>query len=188
MYYANGDFINNQSIIENFKNFKKNKKNKKKAEKAENKSVSKKRIKFEITYLQIDNPTPITVTEEFWIERVPDSIDMYKYFLHDINKIVKVIISFNINTGINFKSFVVKTNNEAEVTLAYRYYQNGVGYGKTKPINNMDSNVKRFNYFIFIPETTFNIITKCNITIIPNSDSNVIIINDLKTAIEDIIV
>jgi len=39
-----------------------------------------------------------------------------------------------------------------------------------------------------IPRTASNIITKCNITIIPNSDSNVIIINDLKTAIKDILV
>jgi hypothetical protein len=182
MYSANGDFINNQSIIENFKNNKKNKK------KAKNKSVPEKKIKFEITYLQIDNPTPITETKEFSIELVPDSIDMYKYFLYNINKIVKVIISFNINTDFNFRSFVVKTNNEAEVTLGYLYYQNDVGYGKTKPINNIDSNVKRFNYFILIPRTASNIITKCNITIIPNSDSNVIIINDLKTAIKDILV
>jgi len=179
MYSANGDFINNQSIIENFKNNKK---------KAKIKPVPKKKITFEITYLQNDNPTPITETNEFSIEDVPDSIDMYKYFLYNINKIVKVIISFNINNDFNFRSFVVKTNNEAVVTLGYLYYQNDILYGKSKDVNNIDSNVKRFNYFIFIPRTTSNIITKCNITIIPNSDSNVIIINDLKTAIKDILV
>ena len=183
MYSANGDFINNQLIIENFIN--KKKRNKKKAT---NKPVPEKKIKFEITYLQNDNPTPITVTKDFSIERVPDFIDMYKYFLSNINKIQKVIITFNINTDFGFRAFTVKTNNEAEVILDTLYYQNNVGYRNIKPINNIDSKVKRFNYFIFIPRTTSNIFTKCNITIIPNSDSNVIIINDLKTAIKDILV
>ena len=67
MYSANGDFINNQLIIENFINNKK-KRNKKKAT---NKPVPEKKIKFEITYLQNDNPTPITVRKDFSIERVP---------------------------------------------------------------------------------------------------------------------
>lgn len=183
MYSANGDFINNQLIIENFKNNKK-KRNKKKAT---NKPVPEKKIKFEITYLQIDNPTPITVTEDFSIEHVPDSIDMYKYFSSYINKIQKVNISFNINTDLNFRAFVVKTNNEVEVTLHYQYYQNDVGYGHSEIIKNVDSKVKRFNYFIFIPFLSRNNY-KCNITIIPNSDSNVIIVNDLKTAIKDILV
>ena len=128
------------------------------------------------------------MTKDFSIERVHDSLDMYKYFLSNINKIQKVIITFNINTDFNFRSVVVKTNNEAEVTLDTLYYQNDVGYRKIQQINNIDSKVKRFNYFISIPRTTSNIITKCDITIIPNSDSNVIIIDDLKTAIEDILV
>lgn len=182
MYSANGDFINNQLIIENFKNNKRNKK------KAKNKPVPEKKIKFEITYLQIDNPTPIRVTQDFSIEHVPDSIDMYKYFLSNINKIVKVNISFNINTDFNVRTIDVKTNNEVKVTFDYQYYQNDALYRKIEERNNIDSKVKRFNYFIFIPRTTSNIITKCNITIIPDSDTNVIIVNDLKTAIEDILV
>lgn len=183
-YSANGDFINNQLIIENFINNKK-KRNKKKAT---NKPVPEKKIKFEITYLQNDNPTPITVTEDFSIEHVPDFIDMYKFFLYNINKIEKVIISFNINTDFNVRTFDVKTNNEVKVTLDYQYYHNDVLYRKIQPINNIDSKVKRFNYLIMIPRTTSNIITKCNITIIPDSDTNVIIVNDLKTAIKDILV
>ena len=39
-----------------------------------------------------------------------------------------------------------------------------------------------------IPRSSSNIITKCNITIKPDIDSNVIMINDLKTAIKDILV
>ena len=178
MYSANGDFINNQLIIENFKN---NKKNKKK------KPVPGK-IKFKIIGLQDGLTNPLTMTHEISINNVPDSIDVFEYSGYDFNKITEVNISFNINNDSNFRSFVVKTNKEAEVNFDYQYSRNNINYQEKKKITNITtSGIKRFNYHIMIPFLSRNNY-KCNITIKPHSDSNVIMINDLKTAIKDIIV
>jgi hypothetical protein len=184
MYSANGDFINNQSIIENFKNNKKNKKKKSEPGK----------IKFKIIGLQDGLTYPLTVTYEISINNVLDSIDVFEESGYDFNKIIEVNISFNINNNSKFRTFVVKTNKEAEVNFDYQYSRNNINYQEKEKIINYQekknittSGIKRFNYLIMIPFLSSNNY-KCNITIKPHSDSNVIMINDLKTAIEDIIV
>jgi hypothetical protein len=179
MYSANGDFINNQSIIENFKNNKEN---------AKNKPVPN--VSFTINALQ--NDKPINITSNVPINRVPDSIDMFKFFLNDINKINQINISFKIKNDRNFRTFEVKTSKETEVTFVYQYNQNNINYGYATTIKNEDFKVNRFNYIVDLFDlfkvVPPSIIIKCKITIKPDIDSNVIIMNDLKTAINDIIV
>ena len=174
MYTAYGYFINNQLIIENFKN---------KKNKSRNKLVREPVI-FTLEALQ--NDKYVKVTQQTY--NVSNSIDMFEYLLNDINKIIEINISFNIKNNLKSRTFFVKTNNGAEVTFDYQYYQNNINNRYRKIIENIDSNENRFNYRIQIPRTTSDNITKCNITIKPNIDSNVIMINGLNTAIKDILV
>jgi hypothetical protein len=183
MYSANGYFINNQSIIENFKN---NKKKKSRIKPVPNVLY----VEFSIVF---QNDKSVTSTEIFGvpINSVPDSIDMFDLendINKDINKIKEINISFNIKNDSNNRKIVVKTSKEAEVTFNYGYFVNNINYKHSERIKNIDSKVKRFNYLIQIPTSSSNIITKCKITIKPDIDSNVIIMNNLKTAINDILV
>jgi hypothetical protein len=182
MYSAYGDFINNQLIIENFKNNKK---------KSSFKPVSR-NIIFRMSAINQDNKL-IIIDTPVQINKLYNSINMYEYLPNNVKQIIEINIYFNIkNFSYNPRTFIVKTNKEVDVTFEYQnnQYNNYLNYKNKKITINKD--MSKFDYTVRIPYSTFPNITKCNITIKPNilyiGTKPVIIINNLKTAIGDIIV
>jgi len=204
MYSANGNFYKNSHIIENMENdvakdddnvnSSSIANNNSRQGKGQGKGQSKKPILIKMLAIDSKN-TYLDYIEYLPIDTLTDFDMLENPFINNLSEapLIKKIIEFNIFFNImnstqnaTNNTFTVKTNKQ--VTFEYNYINDNNVFNITKIKLGNDDLSKEPTEHIFTIHIKPKTIIRCKLTVMPtrnnNSGTPVIIINNLKTAIE----